>query len=296
MYDQQRLRSVCASTHYIKQASWIALSAQTVHTVWSSKGLILGGGGPIYGIVRMCVPNIAPFFSTARYMIGPLFSAKSIWMARFFWFPMWKGPFFLTSWYMHMFFAQRFFVAVYPLGITWIDCDICDICVTTSKKVGTKKNQRIGQHFRWSSIWMGPFFFVFLFVFFKGGYMNRVGFEILARTPVPKLPQSYRPLPHPKVWSECAIAVALLIPLWTVRLSKVNTISECSDQNVQLRRLTGVFACRTRRFVTSRDYRRYIWLAKALIRLLMCRFRVCMLTWLFMQILLLVLPYTHSCA
>ena len=111
-------------------------------------------------------------------------------------------------------------------------------------------------------------------VFFKGGYMNRVGFEILARTPVPKLPQSYRPLPHPKVWSECAIAVALLIPLWTVRLSKVNTISECSDQNVQLRRLTRVFACRTRHFVTSRDYRRYIWLAKALIRLLMCRFSV----------------------
>ena len=33
MYDQQRLRSVCASTHYIKQASWIALSPQTVHTV-----------------------------------------------------------------------------------------------------------------------------------------------------------------------------------------------------------------------------------------------------------------------
>ena len=29
--------------------------------------------------------------------------------------------------------------------------------------------------------------------------MNRVGFEILARTPVPKLPQSYRPLPHPRM-------------------------------------------------------------------------------------------------
>ena len=40
MYDQQRLRLVCASTHYIKQASWIALSPQEVHTVWSSKGLI----------------------------------------------------------------------------------------------------------------------------------------------------------------------------------------------------------------------------------------------------------------
>ena len=140
-------------------------------------------------------------------------------------------------------------------------------------------------------------------VFFsKARYMNRVGFEILARTPVPNLPKSYPPLPPhthththtPKVWSECAIAVALLIPLWSVRLSKVNTISECFDQNVQLRRLTRVFACRTRRFVTSRDYRRYIWLAKALIRLLMFRLRVCRLTWLFVQILLLVLPYTHA--
>ena len=161
MYDQQRLRSVCASTHYIKQASWIALSPQTVHTVWSSKGLILGGGGPIYGIVRMCVPNSPlfqhcqvydwpPFFSK-KYMNGPIFLVSYV-----------KGPIFLTSWYMHMFFAQRFCEAAYPLGITWI---YCDICVTTSKKVGTK-NQRIGQHFRWSSIWMGPFF---CFFFSKAG-------------------------------------------------------------------------------------------------------------------------------
>ena len=51
---------------------------------------------------------------------------------------------------------------------------------------------------------------------------------------------------------------------------KVNTISECSNQNVQLRRLIRVFARRTRRFVKPRDYWRYIRLAKALIRLLMC--------------------------
>ena len=124
MYDQQRLRPVCASTHYIKQASWIAPSPQTVHTVWSWKDLILGGGGPIYGIVRMCVPNSPPFFNK-KYMNGPIFLVSYV-----------KGPIFLTSWYMHMFFAQRFFEAAYPLGITWIDCDIC---VTTSKKVGTKK-------------------------------------------------------------------------------------------------------------------------------------------------------------
>ena len=109
----------------------------TVHTVWSSKGLILEGGGPIYGIVRMCVPNSPlfqhcqvydwpPFFSK-KYMNGPIFLVSYV-----------KGPIFLTSWYMHMFFAQRFFEAAYPLGITWIDCDIC---VTTSKKVGTKKSK-----------------------------------------------------------------------------------------------------------------------------------------------------------
>ena len=99
-----------------------------------------GGGGwgnflymAYYG--RAC--RIAPFFSTARYMIGPLFSTTSIWMVQFFWIP-YEGPIFLTSWYMHIFFAQRFFEAAYPLGITWIDCDIC---VTTSKN-GYKKNQR----------------------------------------------------------------------------------------------------------------------------------------------------------
>ena len=60
--------------------------------------------------------------------------------------------------------------------------------------MGYKKNQRAvyetGQHFGWSSIWMGPFFQ-------NARYMNGVGFEILARTPVPKLPLSYRPPTRP---------------------------------------------------------------------------------------------------
>ena len=73
-----------------------------------------------------------------------------------------------------------------------------------------------------------------------------------------------------RVWSECAVAVALFILLRTARLSKVNTISECSYQNVQLRRLTRVFAHRTRSCFTPSDHRRYIRLAKALIKLLMC--------------------------
>ena len=89
-----------------------------------------------------------------------------------------------------------------------------------------------------------------------------------------------------RIWSECDVTVTLFIPLWTARLSKVNTISECSDQNVQLRRLTGVFACRTWRFVKPIDCRRYIRLAKALIRLLMCRLRVCRLIRLFVQVII----------
>ena len=38
--DQQRLRLVYVSAHYIKQASWIARSPKKVHTVRSAKGLI----------------------------------------------------------------------------------------------------------------------------------------------------------------------------------------------------------------------------------------------------------------
>ena len=53
-------------------------------------------------------------------------------------------------------------------------------------------------------------------------------------------------------------------------------LSECA-----VGRLTQVFARRTRRFVKPRDCRRYIRLAKALIRLLMCR-----LIRLFVQVLL----------
>ena len=54
---------------------------------------------------------------------------------------------------------------------------------------------------------------------------------------------------------------------------------------MQLRRLTRVFAHRTRRFVKPIDCRRYIRLAKALIRLLMCRLRVCRLIRLFVQVI-----------
>ena len=55
---------------------------------------------------------------------------------------------------------------------------------------------------------------------------------------------------------------------------------------MQLRRLTRVFARRTRRFVKTTDCRRYIRLAKALIRLLICRLRVCRLIRLFVQVII----------
>ena len=58
-------------------------------------------------------------------------------------------------------------------------------------------------------------------------------------------------------------------------------LSECA-----VGRLTRVFTHRTRRFVKPRDCRRYIRLAKALIRLLMCRLRMCRLIRLFIQVLL----------
>ena len=96
-----------------------------------------------------------------------------------------KGPIFLTSWYMHIFFAQIFFEAAYPLGITWIDHDTC---VTTSKNWVQKIK---GQYMNRSTFWMIKY--MNESVFSKVRYMNGVGFEILARTPV--LPLSYLPLP-----------------------------------------------------------------------------------------------------
>ena len=65
-------------------------------------------------------------------------------------------------------------------------------CLTTSNKWVQKSKGSIwlGQHFRRFSIWMGPFFS-------NARYINGVGFEILARAPVPHLPQNYLPNPPP---------------------------------------------------------------------------------------------------
>ena len=121
-------------------------------------------------------------------MIGPLFSTKSIWMAQFFWIPMWKAPIF---WHPGIctYFRSEIFEAAYPFGITWIDCDVC---ITTSNKWVQKIK---GQYMNRSTFWMIKY--MNGSVFSKARYMNGVGFEILARPPVTKLPLSYPPPPPP---------------------------------------------------------------------------------------------------
>ena len=119
-------------------------------------------------------------------MIGPLFSTKSIWMAQFFWIPMWKA---LIFWHPGIctYFRSEIFEAAYPFGITWIDCDVC---ITTSNKWVQKIK---GQYMNRSTFWMIKY--MNGSVFSKARYMNGVGFEILARPTVPKLPLSYPPPP-----------------------------------------------------------------------------------------------------
>ena len=68
---------------------------------------------------------MVPFFSAAKYLIRPLFSAKSIWLTPSPGLVYERSHFSDVSLYMHIFFVQRFFEAAYCLGIQWIDCYIC---------------------------------------------------------------------------------------------------------------------------------------------------------------------------
>ena len=73
--------------------------------------------------------------------------------------------------YTHIiFFAQRFFEAVFSLGIQWIDCDI--FLTTSSKWVPKIK----GQYMNRSTSRMIKY--MCESVFSKARYMNGVGFEI----------------------------------------------------------------------------------------------------------------------
>ena len=71
---------------------------------------------PIYGIVRMCVPN-GPLFQLCQVYDWPPFFNKKYMNDSIFLDSYVKGPIFLTSWYMHIIFAQRFFEAACSLGI-----------------------------------------------------------------------------------------------------------------------------------------------------------------------------------
>ena len=119
---------------------------------------------------------LAPFFNK-KYINDPIFLDCYV-----------KGPTFLTSWYIHIFFTKRLFEAACSLGIQWIDCDIC--LTTSNKWVQKIEGQYMNRStFRIIKYMNGS-------VFLKARYMNGVGLEILARTPVPQLPPSY-PLPPP---------------------------------------------------------------------------------------------------
>ena len=97
-----------------------------------------GGGGGVTSYIWHSADVRAewpPFFSAARYIISPLFSTKSIWLARFFLDSYVKDPTFLTSryMYMHIFFSLRDLSRLLILffGIQWIKCYIC---LTTNNK------------------------------------------------------------------------------------------------------------------------------------------------------------------
>ena len=131
----------------------------------------------------MCVPNSPLFQHCQVYDWLPFFNKKNmngpIFLDSFV-----KGPICLTSWYMHIFFSQIFFEAAYPLGID------CDICVTTSKKWIQKIKE---QYMNRSTFWMIKY--MNGSVFSKARYMNGVGFEILARTPIPQVTLKLPPPP-----------------------------------------------------------------------------------------------------
>ena len=136
--------------------------------------------------------ELRPLFSIARYMISAstFISTKTIWQTRFFLVDVWwkASPFSDIPVNAHI-FHSGIFEAPCSLGIQWI---YCNICLTTSNK-WVQKNQRAVHE--WVNISDD---LVYEWVrFSKARYMNGVGFETLARTPVPKLSPSYLPSAPP---------------------------------------------------------------------------------------------------
>ena len=100
---------------------------------WPHFSGLWGGGpsiwlGPLFSAKIMSGPIFLDYWGGEgpKYMIGPYFSAKNIWLDPFFCISIWKVPL-----YMHIFFVQRFIEATCSQGIQWTDRYIC---LTTSNK------------------------------------------------------------------------------------------------------------------------------------------------------------------
>ena len=171
-----------------------------------------GGGNFLYMAYYGRACRIAPFFSTARYMIGPLFSTKSIWMAQFFWIP-YEGPIFSDILvYAHIFRSEIFrgcLSSWYYMNWLWY--------LSNNQQKWVQKKIK-GQFMNRSTFWMIKY--INGSVFSKARYMNGVGFEILAGTPVPKLPLSYRPppLPHPTPLKSLKVATRRGVRLFSSKI------------------------------------------------------------------------------
>ena len=138
----------------------------------------------------MCVPNSPlfqhcqvydwpPFFFNKKYVNGPVFLDSLC-----------ERPHFSDILvYAHIFRSEVFrgcLSSWYYMNWLWYLCN-------NQQKWVQKKIK--GQYMNRSTFWMIKY--MNRSVFSKARYMNGVGFEILARTPVPKLPlSSSPPLPH----------------------------------------------------------------------------------------------------
>ena len=126
---------------------------------------------------------MTPFFSTAKYMINPLFSAKSIfldWYIKGSTFPMYPGT---CTYFSFRDFSKLLVLLVFN--------ELTAIFVQLQAINGTKNQRAV---YEWVNISDD---LVYEWVcFIKGQVYEGVGFEILARTPVPQLPP---PPPHKKL-------------------------------------------------------------------------------------------------
>ena len=195
----------------------------------------------------MCVPNSRVFQRCQVYdWPPPLFSTKSIWMARFFWVPMWKAPFFWRPGICTYFFAQRFFEAAYPLGITWNDWYLCN----NQQKNGHKKikGQYMNRSTFWmiKSIWMGPFFFKGQ-VYEWGRFWNtgsHTSTKITPKLPPPPPPRVGEPALGDGGWGGGALAGELCSRTLHGRVLVVTTSVRYADDitvQEQIRRYLGLF-------------------------------------------------------